>query len=110
MTADAAMKSCIDNCDDCHSICLETVTWCLDQGGKHASPDYVKLLQDCAEICQISANFMIRGSRFHALTCGACAEICEQCADKCEQLDGDQMQACAEECRRCAASCREMAT
>lgn len=103
------MKDCIDNCDDCHSICLETATWCLEQGGEHASPEHVKLLQDCAEICQTSANFMLRQSDFHAVTCRACAELCERCADACERMDGDQMQACAEACRRCAETCRSMA-
>lgn len=103
------MKDCIDNCDDCHSICLETVTWCLEQGGEHASPDHVKLLQDCAEICQTSANFMLRQSTHHSLTCRACAEVCERCAEECERMDGDQMQACAEACRRCAQTCRSMA-
>jgi hypothetical protein len=110
MTHGSEMKDCIDNCDDCHSICLETITWCLEQGGEHASPDHIKLLQDCAEICQASANFMIRGSDLHSLTCDVCAQVCERCADSCEQLGGgDQMQACADACRRCAQSCRSMA-
>ena len=109
MTHGSDMKDCIDNCDDCHSICLETVTWCLQQGGDHAAPEHIQLLQDCAEICQTSANFMIRGSSFHSLTCGACAEICERCATHCESMDGDQMAACAAACRRCAESCTAMA-
>lgn len=104
------MQACIEDCLDCHSICLETITYCLEQGGKHADPEHISLLMDCAEICQTSANFMLRDSLFHGFTCDICAEICEECAEDCAQFSGDeQMQACAEMCRRCAASCAEMA-
>lgn len=104
------MKHCIEACTTCHQVCVETVSYCLQQGGDHAAPEHIRLLLDCGEICQTSANFMVRGSEHHALTCGVCAEICEMCAESCEALGEDaQMQRCAEECRRCAASCREMA-
>jgi hypothetical protein len=105
------IQQCIQNCTDCHHICLETVLYCLRQGGKHAEPDHIRLLLDCAEICQTSANFMIRGSDLHARTCGVCAEVCERCAEDCERMGDDaQMKACAEICRRCADSCRRMAS
>jgi hypothetical protein len=107
---DEEMLACIRMCSDCHRACLETVTYCLQQGGRHAEANHVRLLHDCAEICQTSANFMLRGSDLHYLTCGACAEICQRCAEDCERMADDlRMAACAEECRRCAAMCREMA-
>lgn len=107
---DTDMQTCINNCLACHSICLQTITYCLSQGGKHAEPAHIRLLMDCAEICQTSANFMLRGSLFHMYTCDVCTDICDACADECERFTGDtQMQKCAEMCRRCAASCREMA-
>ena len=106
----ANMQDCINECLSCHSVCLETVAYCLEQGGKHAAADHVRLLLDCAEICQTSANFMLRGSGLHTRTCAACAEVCEQCAASCERMAGDaQMTVCAEACRRCAESCRRMA-
>lgn len=104
------MQQCIDDCLECHSICLETVTHCLQMGGKHAEPRHIRLLLDCAEICQTSANFMLRGSDLHGHTCRVCAEVCTACAKDCERFSDDaQMMACAEMCRRCAASCQEMA-
>jgi hypothetical protein len=104
------MQQCIQNCLDCHRICLETVTYCLQQGGHHAEASHIRTLLDCAEICQTSANFMTRGSEFHPRTCGVCAEVCERCAESCGQMGNDaQMQACADMCRRCAESCRRMA-
>jgi hypothetical protein len=103
------MQRCIQACLDCHRICLETVTHCLQMGGKHADPAHIRLLLDCAEICQTSANFMLRGSDLHGRTCAVCAEVCERCAQDCAQFDDAQMKACAEACRRCAESCRRMA-
>ncbi len=106
----AQMQECIDNCTECHRICLETVTHCLRKGGEHAAAGHIRLLLDCAEICQTNANFMLRGSDLHAYTCGACAEVCERCAEECERMgDDEQMRRCAELCRRCAESCRRMA-
>ena len=105
------LQQCIQECLNCHSVCLATVAHCLEMGGAHASPPHIGLLLDCAEICQTSANFMLRGSALHARTCSVCAEVCEQCAQGCERIGGNdtQMQACADACRRCAESCRRMA-
>ena len=106
------MQECIQNCDDCRDLCLATVTHCLDMGGQHASSTHIRTLLDCAEICQTSANFMLRGSDMHGQTCGVCASACERCADECESMaDGDeQMLACAKACRTCAESCSQMAS
>jgi hypothetical protein len=103
------MQECIDNCSNCHAACLETVIYCLQKGGHHAEESHVRLLLDCAEICQTSANFMLRASDLHPRTCGVCAEVCERCAAECERLGDDaQMKACAQACRICADSCRRM--
>lgn len=106
----AQMQQCIDNCRECQRICLETMMYCLTAGGKHAAADHIRLLFDCTEICQTSANFMIRGSPLHTASCGACARVCQQCAEDCARFgDEAQMRRCAEACRRCADSGREMA-
>lgn len=106
------MKNCINECLTCHSVCLETISHCLEMGGEHASPAHIALLQDCAQICITSADFMLRGSELHGQTCGVCAATCDACADSCESLaeGNDFMQRCAEVCRRCAESCRQMAS
>jgi hypothetical protein len=104
------MRRCIQHCLDCHSICLETVAYCLQHGGKHAEAGHIRLLLDCAGICQTSANCMLRGSELHGRTCDVCAEVCERCARDCEQFGDDaMMRECAERCRRCAESCPQMA-
>lgn len=91
---------------DCHDICLQTVSHCLDKGGT----EHVTLLLDCAEICQTAANFMLRNSELHSRVCAVCAEVCDRCAEDCEfAADDDMMRQCAQACRRCAEACREMA-
>ena len=105
------MQQCIDECTRCHNICLALVNHCLERGGKHADPAHIAMLLDCAEICQTSANFMLRSSERHHLTCRVCAEVCRVCADDCERMaEGDEMmQQCADQCRRCQESCERMA-
>lgn len=106
----ASMQNCIDECQNCHEICVQTVEHCLTKGGKHAAPEHIRTLSDCAEICQTSANFMLRGSEIHPEVCGTCAEVCDLCAASCERIGNeDFMKQCADGCRRCAESCRQMA-
>ena len=104
-TVTREMQKCIDECLQCHAVCLTTTGHCLELGGRHAEPAHIRLMMDCAHICQTSADFMLRGSDFHQQVCGVCAEVCRACAEDCERMAGDDqaMQECAEECRRCSA-------
>lgn len=87
-----------------------TITHCLGMDGQHASQQHIGSLLDCAETCQTNANFVLRGSAFHARTCSVCAKICARCAEECAAMGDDPMiQQCAEACRRCAESCRRIA-
>lgn len=106
-----AKRRCVKECQDCHSICQETATYCLQQGGRHADAEHITLLLDCAASCQNSADFMLRGSQLDARACAFCAEVCNRCATDCENFSDDaKMKACAEACRRCADTCRQMGT
>lgn len=114
LTADhisAEMRECVENCSNCHDVCVETVTHCLDRGGEHATLEHIRALLDCAQACDASRDFMLRGSDLHAAVCGVCADACERCAESCEAIGGDDdvMRNCAEICRRCAESCQAMA-
>lgn len=102
------MERCIENCLSCHRICLSAMTnHCLAVGGPHVAPEHLKLMMDCVQICQTSADFMTRSSTFHTAICDTCATICEACAQSC--LEVGDMDDCVEACRRCAESCRQMA-
>ncbi len=101
------MQDAIKACLDCHSMCLQTaMNFCLERGGRHVEQQHFRLMINCAELCQTSANFMLSDSPLHGRVCAICAEACEACAKSCEKV-GD-MRECAEECQRCAKSCRSM--
>lgn len=102
-------QHCIQECLDCHRACLETLSYCIQQGGEHNEPDRLRLLMDCCDISQTCAQFMLRGSELHTFVCEAAAEVCQQCAEDCDQLSLDaQMRLCAEACRRAAEACQQM--
>jgi hypothetical protein len=103
-----SMQSCIQACMECHQVCLQTVmNLCLEMGGKHVEPEHLRLMMNCAEICQTSANFMLSSSTFHNRLCGVCAEVCDACGQDCKSI-GD-MDECVEACMNCAESCHQMA-
>lgn len=95
---------------ECHRTCEETITYCLEQGGRHAEAAHIRLMTDCADICRTAADFMVRGSQFHSQICAVCADVCDACADDCATFGEDaQMTKCVQACRECARLCREMA-
>ncbi len=107
-TMTAEMQACIQACLDCHVTCLrEAMNHCLTQGGKHTEPAHFRLMMNCAELCQTSANFMLSSSDWHGAVCGVCADVCDACARSCEAV-GD-MDECVAACRACSESCRQMA-
>ncbi|MGZ4959035.1 MAG: four-helix bundle copper-binding protein [Methylomonas sp.] len=104
-----SMQSCIDDCMNCHQICLQTaMNHCLETGGKHVQPEHFRMMICCAEICQAAANFMLSSSAFHHHLCGVCAEVCDACAQDCRTLGG--MDECVQACMSCAESCRQMSS
>lgn len=105
----AEMRECIENCMDCSEICEQLIQHCLGKGGIHAEARHIRILQDCVDICAVTAKFMIRESNLHHLTCQLCAEACLSCAQDCDRYsDDDIMKACVQMCRMCAESCEQM--
>jgi hypothetical protein len=109
------MQQCIQHCLHCYQMCLETITFCVRKGGDFAGAETIQVLQDCAEVCLLSANFMIRDSNLHGRTCALCEQTCQRCADMCDRIGSQepqdsQIKACAAMCRQCAISCGLMAS
>ena len=104
------IQQCIENCSECHQLCLATVYHCMELGSQHALPAQITLLLDCAESCQTNANFLLRNSELQGLTSALCADSCTRCAQACERLaNGDrQLLDCAKICRFCANTCDRM--
>ena len=106
----AEMQECIRICTECHEICTKAAIYCQQSESHAYQTRHIRMLYDCAEICQTNANFLLRGSDMHTYTCAVCSEVCDVCAQACSRMEDDaQMQACSEICRRCANSCHHMA-
>jgi hypothetical protein len=104
------MQTCIDSCSDCHGVCLELIDHCLRFGGEHSRPHHIKQLQDCAEVCQVVLNAMLRVSSHYPRLCEVCAEVCDACGRDCARAareDPVLLQG-AEVCRTCADHCRSL--
>ena len=100
---DASMQDCIASCLECSEVCNETLTHCLSMGGKHVEPNHIKTLIACADICALSAQWMIRDIEFHSELCRTCAEVCKACAASCKSVGADEaMQNCIDVCTACA--------
>lgn len=107
---DAVLQECIAACLECSEVCNSTLTHCLQMGGKHVEASHIKTLIACADICTLSAQWMIRDIKFHTELCRTCAEVCKACAQSCLAMGDDQtMKKCAETCKVCADSCTKMA-
>lgn len=102
--ASRSVAICIQYSMDCQSICLETLNYCLTMSDNYP----VRPILDCIEVCQINANFMLRGSRLRKNIAELCISACEKCEEFCSQFKDDmQMRACAEACRKCIESCEQ---
>jgi len=104
------MRDCIEACDRAHRRCTETAIHAMQQGGQLAEWHLVQLLLDSADINETAADFLLRSSRLHHLTCRAAAEVSDLCANACEAFAGQdlRMKECAEACRRAATHCRKL--
>lgn len=108
VVTDEEMQECITGCLACRAICLQTVDHCLAMGGAHVAQQHVRLLLDCAELCQTSVHFMITHSPLEARIWALCAEACRACEAACRKM-GDTMDLrCAESCPRCAEMLRHL--
>ncbi len=109
MERSGTVGRCIDACQECHAVCVETILHCLKMGGRHAEATHLRLMRDCADLCAQSVELMLRGSEFMGRFCALCADVCDRCAESCEGFrDDETMDHCAKTCRDCARACREM--
>ena len=103
------MQRGMRDCLACALACEQTTEHCLSRGGEYASQDHIRLLRDCADLCRLSSELIVRGSTYGARLCTLCADACSACERWCSIFVGDaQMKTCVAACRTCAASCRDI--
>lgn len=94
-----ALYNCVSECNHC-------ATACLDELDVQMLTRCIKLNLSCADVCQLTATLIARGSEHGNHLLQECAEICEACAEECEKHDHmEHCRSCAEVCRICAEAC-----
>ena len=104
-----AYQSCIDACGRCARACNECFEACLNEPDVQARTKCIKMLMECARMCEMSVAGMSANARFAKQHCGLCATVCDACAQECEMFKDPHCTQCAQECRTCAQECRNMA-
>ncbi|SRR4051794_13446791 len=99
----------IDACTDTHQVCVETLAASAQLDAGHGKLLHLRLLQDAAEVCDLTRDMMLRSSDNAHQACRLAADVNTRCAASCEQMGGEQMARCAESCRRCAEICAAIA-
>ena len=102
------MEEGIQDCLDCHRICLRTFSHLLtlETDAELAEPEQLNLLLDCADVCRMCADFMLRISEFHVRAADLCSQICRRCQQLCEfpAREDPAVLESASACARCANS------
>lgn len=103
----AKNTQCVIDCVNAHNLCLQTINYCLGQGGDYVRPDRFKAIVDCAEACIISARSILRESSLKHNFLLLCIQACTKAIQACEKFSGDkQMQSCRDYVNKCLESCK----
>lgn len=99
------IQACIKNCLECHNVCLQTISYCIEASPRHS--DLIRSLLSCAEICRLNANFMLLESEYQRELLQVCESASEKAASICDGKAGGnfQLKLCAEICRVTSSSC-----
>lgn len=93
---------------ECRDICLETFSLhCMKAGGQQLAREHIRRMESCVELCQLTANFLLRHSPHTQDLCDLTAESCKQYAASCNAMDDAHMQRCARACEAAARVCLE---
>ncbi|MBU7584721.1 MAG: four-helix bundle copper-binding protein [Nostoc sp. TH1S01] len=105
-----AVEATKETCIECHTICIDTLKYCKNKGGRYIDMTMMSMMRDCAEMCMMCVNMINDGSEFMGNACSLCAEMCDRTAMVCDQMSEDPtMRLCAAICRQCAEYCKAMA-
>lgn len=94
---------------DCTNMCESMCSLLLSQPDVQSRTYQLRLLRDCADICNLTEKYMARNSPFIRETCNLCACICECCGNECFRFSDQASQNCGQMCINCAQMCRAVA-
>ena len=101
-------RGLLDALYDCAAECNHCAIACLQEKDVKMLERCIRLDLDCAEICQVAAGYVARGSELANRLLELCAEVCNACADECEKHEHmEHCKRCADICRKCADACSQ---
>lgn len=92
--------------NDCANESNHCFNACLQEEEVNMMAPCIKLVRDCADICQFTASMLARGSEHAHHLLKECAVICQDCAEECAKHDYDHCKKCTEVCRKCTEACK----
>jgi hypothetical protein len=104
---DPYAEICVRALRACHDICLRAAT--VDRlmiSGLPVPANHIRSMLDCAEICQVAANFLVRDSDNYVRICYEAAVICRELASMSEKFDNNMNVVAA--CNACASACDDL--
>ncbi|MDR3612618.1 MAG: hypothetical protein P4L53_03575 [Candidatus Obscuribacterales bacterium] len=105
--ADVAKTS--NECKKCVSSCETAIKYGDDKGAKYKETNHMRALKDCVKACQLSEDYLNRGSELNKDAAKLSIQACNKAAISCESLGNDlQMKATADDCRRCAEALKKV--
>ncbi len=107
-----ALNNCIDAALECASTCTACADACLGEADVMPLRRCIRLNQDCADACGITARVLSRNfdgdPEFVRDLLEACARICAACGAECQHhaRHHEHCKVCAAVCQRCEEQCR----
>ena len=111
----SSLSQAVQSLNECASTCTICADACLSERMVAELVRCIRLNQDCADICAVTARLLLRsgaepqGSMLRHIV-EACAAACQACGQECAshaQMH-EHCRICAEACRRCEEVCRQL--
>ena len=93
--------------NNCTNVCFSTMS---KLAGRPDSEKQIKLLHDCARMCQSQVIYTVVGSIFAKQHAAFCALVCETCGLECSKHPDELSQYCSRVCLHCAEMCKRYAS
>lgn len=92
---------------ECAQACEQCMSACLDEDDVTAMAHCIELDRDCADICFLGAQLLLRDSEVAHKFLMICEEACRKCAGECGKHTHDHCRKCAAACQQCAEACHK---
>ncbi len=87
---------------DCAALCCKTWDLLLNRSDVPIRRYQIKLLSDCASVCDLCAKLVAENSVLMNSICEYCAFVCEYCGNECLRHHDQDSQMCGKTCLNCA--------